>query len=333
MPVTDVLAAIMLLALVLYAVLAGADFGGGVWDALASGPLAQRQRKLIDDAIAPVWEANHVWLIFVIVVLFSAFPSAFSAIATALHAPLTLMLLGIVFRGSAFVFRKYGATNEGAHKRWSLVFSIASVLTPMLLGSVIATITAGDLHIVDGMPVGDFLFAWVTPLSLCVGLFALGLFALLAAVFLTLEADTHDLREAFRVRALSAGAVVALLALVTALVAGPGARPFVDRLFGSWWSWPLQIVTGISAIGVFAMLWRRHFKLARVFVVAQVSLIVIGWGAAQYPYLIAPDVTISNAAAPPAVLNLLAPILLIGTVALSPAIYWLFRVFKQARVH
>lgn len=331
MNAADTIASLMLIALVLYAVLAGADFGGGVWDLLATGPRATDQRKLIDDAIAPVWEANHVWLIFVVVMLFSAFPSAFSALATGLHIPLTLVLLGIVFRGSAYVFRKYGSDDAVSQRRWSRVFAIASTITPLLLGAVVATITAGELDIVDGLPVGDFLFAWVTSLSLCVGLFALSLFAFISAVFLILEANDDDMREVFRKKALATGVVVGALALLTALVAGPAAEPFTSRLLGSWWSWPLQGATGVCALGTFWMLTRRSYVAARAMACAQVALIVIGWGAAQYPFLIAPDLTVDNAAAPDVVLNLLAPILLFGTLALSPAIYWLFHVFKPAR--
>jgi len=327
----DSIATLMLVALVLYAVLAGADFGGGVWDLLARGPRAADQRKLIDDAIAPVWEANHVWLIFVVVMLFSAFPSAFSALATALHVPLTLVLLGIVFRGSAYVFRKYGAEDAVNQRRWSRVFAVASTVTPLLLGAVVATVTAGDLHVVDGMPTGEFLFAWVTPLSLCVGLFALALFAFISAVFLILEASDEALRELFRRRALVTGVLVGALALLTAWAAGPAAEPFTVRLLGSWWSWPLQIATGACAVSALTSLQLRSYLAARALAVAQVTLIVVGWGAAQYPFLIAPDVTIDNAAAPDVVLNLLAPILVTGTLALSPAIYWLFRVFKSAR--
>ncbi len=326
----ELVAVLMLTALLLYVVFAGADFGGGVWDLLASGPRAKEQRALIEHAIAPVWEANHVWLIFVIVILFSAFPIAFSALTTALHVPLTLVLLGIVARGSAFVFRKYGARDDVTHRRWSRVFSISSLVTPLLLGAVIATMTAGNLRIVDGMPQGSYLWAWINPLSLCVGLFALALFAFLAAVFLTLEADSDALRDDFRLRALLAGLAVGVLALTTALVAGPTAARFSERLFGSWWSWPLQLVTGLASLGALGALWTRRYTEARIAAVTQVAMIVLGWGGAQYPYLIAPDVTLLDAAAPEPLLRLLAPVLWGGTLLLTPALYWLFAIFKTA---
>src|SRR6476646_7696431 len=135
LPVLEVIIAIfILLSLIVYALFAGADFGGGMWDLLAFGPRARQQREAIADAIAPVWEANHVWLILVIVLLFTAYPTAFAAIMTALHIPITIVLVGIVLRGAAFVFRKYDGQDDATHRRWSLLFSIASFLTPLFLG-------------------------------------------------------------------------------------------------------------------------------------------------------------------------------------------------------
>ena len=133
-------------ALILYVLTGGADFGGGVWDLLARGPRATAQRALIDRAIAPVWEANHVWLILVVVLLFGAFPPAFSALATGLHLPLTALLVGIVFRGSAFVFRKYGGGGRAASRRWGVVFAVASLVTPICLGVTIGAVTAGAIR-------------------------------------------------------------------------------------------------------------------------------------------------------------------------------------------
>src|ERR1044071_7345089 len=130
----------MIASLVLCALLGGADYGGGVWDLFAFGRRAREQRALIADAISPVWEANHVWLILVIVVLFTAFPPAFAAIATALHIPITLLLIGIVLRGTAFTFRTYDVQRDDVQRRWSLVFSIASIITPKLLGTILGAI-------------------------------------------------------------------------------------------------------------------------------------------------------------------------------------------------
>ena len=140
----------MIASLVLYALLGGADYGGGVWDLFAFGSRAREQRKLIADAISPVWEANHVWLILVIVILFTAFPPAFAAIATALHIPITLLLIGIVLRGTAFTFRTYDIQRDDVQRRWSIMFSIASIITPILLGTTLGAIASGTVRVENG---------------------------------------------------------------------------------------------------------------------------------------------------------------------------------------
>src|SRR5947199_9124883 len=143
MTLPNLLAGIVFVALNAYAVLGGADFGGGVWDLLALGPRRERQRELIAEAIGPVWEANHVWLILAIVLLFTCFPPAFARLGTLLHIPLSLVFIGVVLRGSAFTFWRYGADEEQRH--WGVVFAIASLITPFLLGTTAGTIASGDL--------------------------------------------------------------------------------------------------------------------------------------------------------------------------------------------
>ena len=156
-------AGVMLASLVLYALMGGADYGGGMWDLLASGPRAQRQRHAIVDAIAPIWEANHVWLILVIVLLFTGFPSAFSAMMIALHIPITIMLIGIVLRGSAFVFRKYDSTDDTVQRRWSTVFGIASFFTPFFQGLTLGALTTGEIRVLGGRVTTGFFAGWLTP--------------------------------------------------------------------------------------------------------------------------------------------------------------------------
>ncbi|HNP72703.1 MAG TPA: cytochrome d ubiquinol oxidase subunit II, partial [Kouleothrix sp.] len=218
-----VVAAIMLAALIFYALLAGADFGGGVWDLLAGGPRAQQQRALIASAIGPIWEANHVWVILVIVLLFTAFPPAFVAIMTALHIPLTIMLIGIVLRGAAFTFRTYDSQADAVQRRWSRVFAIASVITPIMLGVCIGAIASGTITVEGGVVTSGFFAAWLAPFPWAVGGFALVLFAFLAAVYLTVEATDTALREDFRRRALGAAVAVGVLALLVFLLSGAGA--------------------------------------------------------------------------------------------------------------
>ena len=185
----------------LYALLGGADYGGGVWDLFAFGKRKKDQRKLIEDAIGPVWEANHVWLILVVVVLFTAFPQAFSTISTALHIPLSLLLIGIILRGTSFVFRKHDTENENLRSRWSLIFSISSIITPVLLGITLGAIASGTIRVENGVVQTDFFSSWLAPFPFAVGFFALALFAFLAAVYLTLETENRELQEDFRKRA------------------------------------------------------------------------------------------------------------------------------------
>lgn len=328
MALTTFLAGSILAALVAYAVLGGADFGGGVWDLFAWGPRARAQRHLVEKAIAPVWEANHVWLIVAVVVLFSAFPPAFAAIVTALHVPLTLLAVGIVLRGSAFVFRQYGEADTEAQERWGTVFAIASTVSPVLLGILVGTLTSGEFPLEDGLPSGDFLFVWLAPFPFLVGFFALALFAFLAAVYLCAEADDPTLADDFRRRALAAGVATTLLAIAAAVAAGPTAGPFAHRLVESWWSAPLLGGTALATAGTIVTLLRRRYRVARVLAIAVVAAIVTGWGLARSPVLLAPDLTIDSAAAPRGTLRLLVPALASGAVVLVPSLYWLFRVFK-----
>lgn len=326
----EVLAAgAMVVSLVFYALLGGADYGGGVWDLLARGPRASRQRELIAEAIGPVWEANHVWLILVLVILFTAFPPAFAAIATALHVPLTLLLIGIVLRGAAFTFRTYDARRDDVQRRWGLVFSIASTATPVLLGIVVGAICSGRIRFEGGLLVSGFFAPWLAPFSFAVGFFALALFAFLAAVYLTLEAAAErQLQEDFRRRALASGLLVGALALIVYLLSKEGAPVVYAGLGASAWSWPLHLATGAAAVGALWALWTRRYALARLCAAAQVTLILCGWALAQYPHLIVPDVTLAASAAPPVTIRLLLWALAAGALLLFPSFYYLFRVFK-----
>ncbi|MEZ4267042.1 MAG: cytochrome d ubiquinol oxidase subunit II [Myxococcota bacterium] len=232
----DLIASVALAALALYMVSGGADFGGGVWDLFATGPRRERQRVLIETSIAPIWEANHVWLILVIVLLFTAFPRGFADILTGLHVPLSLMLLGIIARGSAFVFRHYGQYDARGHARWGTVFAVSSLVTPVFLGACLATLATGDMLLIAGRPQPGTLTAWLGLLPLAAGLFTLALCAYLAAVYLTVEADDPSLKDDFRRRALITGALVAATAAASAAAAHHAAAPFAKALFASPWS-------------------------------------------------------------------------------------------------
>jgi cytochrome d ubiquinol oxidase subunit II len=329
------LAGVIGAALCLYFLFGGADFGGGVWDLLASGPRREAQRRAVEAAIGPVWEANHVWLILVIVVLFTGFPPAFAAISVALHVPLTLFLIGVVLRGSAFAFRAVGpagaSSGGGGRGRMGLVFSMASTIAPLLLGMIVGALVSGRIRVADGIVQSGFFTAWLTPFSIAVGVFALALCALLAATYLTVEVADPPLREDFRRRALAAGVVVGAVALVAFVLAGDGAPRVRDALAARRWSWPFHALTGAAAVTALAALTTRRFRLARAAVGAQTVLILLGWALAQYPYLVVPDVTLAGAAASPRTQRLLLIVLAAGVPVLVPSLVLLFRVFKPRR--
>ena len=328
MPLETIIASVMVGSLIIYALLGGADYGGGVWDLFAVGPRATEQRKLIAKAISPVWEANHVWLILVLVILFTAFPPAFAAIATALHIPITLMLIGIVLRGTAFTFRTYDVQRDDVQRRWSLIFSIASIITPILLGTTLGAIASGTIRVENGFVTSGFVSSWLAPFPLAVGFFALALFAFLAAVYLTVEAEERALQEDFRRRALLSGVVVGVLALIVFILAGTGAPSVRAGISRTWWALGLHFFTAIFATTAFVTLWTRRYAIARICAAAQVTLILLGWALAQFPYLVEPDLTLTSAAAPQITLQLLLGALAAGAVLLFPSYYYLIRVFK-----
>jgi cytochrome d ubiquinol oxidase subunit II len=312
-----------------YLLTGGADYGTGIWDLTASGPRATAQRKLIADAIGPIWEANHVWLILVIVVLFTAFPSAFALISTQLHIPVTFLLIGIVLRGSSFVFRAYEADRDKA-RRWGMVFAISSIVSPICLGIIVGALSSGRMSFAASRSWDYFVQPWLNPFPFAVGFFALSLFAFLAAVYLTVE-SSGPLKEDFRLRALIAGGAVAVLALVVFLLSESGAPAIRKDLLSSSWSWPLQIATAMAAGGAWYGIWTRRFDFARACAVIQVSFILWGWILAQYPFLILPALTIHDAAAPAQTLRLLVIALAGGAALLLPSFYYLFRIFKRRR--
>jgi cytochrome bd ubiquinol oxidase subunit II len=330
MPLAYWLAGAVMAALTLYALGAGADFGGGVWDLLSSGPRARGQRDLIAHAIGPIWEANHVWLILAVVLMFVCFPLAWAAVSTALHVPLTVMLLGVVLRGSAFTFRTYDDASDAVQRRWGRVFAVASVLTPLMLGVCVGTVAAGAVVVREGQVVGGFIRPWLAPFPLAVGVLTLALFAFLAAVYLTLEAPEGALREDFRRRALASGVAVGGLAFVSLAVARRGAPLMWEGLVGRHWSLPLHATTGVAAVGALVALWTRRYEAARLCAIGQVTLVLWGWGASQFPFLVPPDLTFATASAPAAVLRAVLGALAVGAVILVPSLWALYRVFKSA---
>ena len=315
---------------VAYAVLGGADFGGGVWDFLATGPLAQPQRDAIAHAIGPVWEANNVWLIYVIVVTWTAFPALYATVSTALFVPLALALVGIILRGAAFGFRSQFAQRAGSAAAWGRVFNTASVITPFLLGAVAGAIASGHIRVRGGVVTANYWTIWTTPFALACGAFAVGLCAVIAATYLSVEAlNAGDLPlvVSFRSRAILAGAVTAVIGAITAILSISESPVLWRGLIGR----ALPLSAGAVLIGLataFALL-GGFYRLARLLVAAETACVLAAWGVAQYPCLIIPDVTLRSAAAPNSVLTATLIASLAGMLILLPSLWYLFHIFKS----
>jgi cytochrome d ubiquinol oxidase subunit II len=311
-----------------YAVLAGADFGGGVWDLLAGSTSgALRLRRRISASIGPVWEANHVWLIFALVVLWTGFPPVFAAITSTLYIPLSIVAFGIIVRGSSFALRK--AVPQLALKRaFSPGFGLASLVSPFFLGAVAGGMASG--RVPAGIARGDIVTSWTGPTSLLGGALAVAGCAYLAAAYLM--ADAHrsgetGLVEAFRRRALISGAVCAALSLVAIDV----LRLDAPRLFSGLTTvaLPLVVTSVVTSAVSLLSLWQRRYALIRVSAAFAVVSILWAWAAAQYPDLLVGSTTVAQAAAPAATLTALVISLSIGALLVLPALGLLMYVVRM----
>ncbi|MGZ3675809.1 MAG: cytochrome d ubiquinol oxidase subunit II, partial [Ktedonobacterales bacterium] len=291
-----------------------------------------RQRVAIARGMGPVWESNNVWLIFVLVVTWTAFPIVFAGVSTALFIPITLAVIGIVLRGAAFGFRSNYGLEVGSGVRWGYVFNIASTITPFLFGAMAGALASGNIR-VSGPPVqvqANPWTTWTTPFALACGLFAVALCSVLAATYLTVDArKAGDLAvaEGFRRRALIAGAVTAALGALAAVLAIAEAPTLWHGLVGK--ALPLSIAAVVIGLATAAALLRHQDALARVLVAAETVCILLAWGVAQWPYLIVPDVTVDSAASPASVLGPMLIVSLLGLAVLLPSLWYLFTVAKR----
>ncbi len=322
MSVPDAVAAVMFAAVILYSVFGGADFGSGVWDLTAGN--ARRgapTRRLIDHAIGPVWEANHVWLIFVLVLLWTGFPSAFSAIMRTLAIPFWLVGLGIVARGAAFAFRKYSPTLRWAQVT-GVIFASASLVTPFFLGTIAGGIASGR---VPATGTGDKQEAWLNPTSLLAGVLATATCTYLAGVLLTADAERlgyHDLVAELRRKSLIGGAITGAVVLAGIPILLTDSPTLADGLLGR--ALPLAAGSGLAGVITMVELYRGRPRRARIVAALAVALVVAGWGAAQYPWVLVDQLTVSEAAgANAALVGLLVASGLAAVLVLPPLIYLL----------
>jgi cytochrome d ubiquinol oxidase subunit II len=324
--------ALALVALGGYVVLGGADFGAGFWDLTAGG--AERGapvRAMIKRSMAPVWEANHVWLIFLLVILWTAFPEAFGSIMSTLAIPIFVAGLGIILRGGAFALKGEAATIAEA-RALGATFALSSVLVPFFLGAAAGAIAAGRVPV--GNAAGDEFTSWTGPVSLLVGVLAVAMGAHLAAVFLGADArraGRPELVRAFRRRALGSGAAAGALALAGLVVVNSEAPDLYDGL-SSGLGLACVLVSALAGLVTLAFEWTGRFELARLSAAAAVAAILAGWAAAQEPYLLPPNLTVTEAAAPDATLAALLIASAAGMLLLIPALVWLLRLAVSGRL-
>jgi cytochrome d ubiquinol oxidase subunit II len=322
MSIADVVAAVMFVGITLYALLAGADFGAGFWDLLAGGSRrGAAPRALIEESIAPVWEANHVWLIFVLVVLWTGFPQAFAPIMSTCYIPLTLAAIGIILRGGAFAFRKASSTLP-TRRLFGATFALSSVITPYFLGAVVGGVASG--RVPAGDATGDVITSWCNPTSVLGGTMAVVVCAFLAAVFLTSDASRRGddvLAGAFRARALVSGIVVGVVALAGVFVLHADARHLFDGLTGR--GAPLIVLSAVAGVATLVLVARGRYAWARYLAALAVVAVLWGWAAAQYPWLLIDHLHIDDGAGARATLVAMLGTLAVGTLLLLPALAWL----------
>jgi cytochrome bd ubiquinol oxidase subunit II len=321
--------AFALAGLAAYAVLAGADFGAGVWHMLPAGRRTAAVREHTHRSMSAVWEANHVWLIFVLVVCWTAYPVAFGSIASTLAVPLLVAAVGIIVRGIAYAMRS--AIEPGREEVLvGGVFTLSSVLTPFALGAAIGGIASGRVPV--GNAAGDMWSSWLNPTSVLIGMLAVATGAYLAAVYLAADAarlDERDLAEAFRVRALGAGVLAGALALGGLGVLAADAEPLFQDLVGGA-GLPALLVCVAAGIATLALVARRRFEAARYSAGVAVAAIIAGWGLAQQPTFL-PGLSIEEAAAGEATLVATVVGLVVGLAIVVPSLFVLFRLMLRGR--
>jgi len=330
MPLPETMLAVLWIGLTAYVLFGGADFGGGVWDLIAGNPARGRsQRALIEHTIGPVWETNHVWLIFVIVLMWTGIPSVFAAIASTLYIPLTLAALGIIARGAAFAFRK-ASTELWQQRLFGATFAFSSVFTPFFLGTVAGAVASG--RVPPGIAEGDLISSWLNPTSLASGTLAVGTAAYLAAVYLTRDAQRagdNALTETFRRRALIAGLLVGGLSAAGLLVLRADAPQLFTQLT-SGTALPLLALSITAGVASLILLWRRRYLAVRITAALTVTGLLWGWGVGQYPRLL-PGVSLEEAAATDTVLAARLGALAAGALLLLPSLWWLYATFQRDR--
>lgn len=327
MSLAVVVAAALFVGVLAYALFGGADFGSGFYDLTAGGTARGAElRTLVDHSIGPVWEANHVWLIYVLVTWWTAFPETFAAAMSTLILPMLFALLGIVLRGASFAFRKYAATL-GQARLFGAVFAVSSVITPFFLGAVAGGIASGR---VPAAGRGDLWTSWLNPTSVFGGIIAVGTCAFLAGTFLCADArrsGQQTLAEQLRLRTLAVGAVTGTVVFAALIPIERDAPTLADGLQNQ--AAPLVAVSGLAGIATLVLVGIRRFAVARVTALIAVAAVVVGWSVGQYPWLLVDEVTITDAAGAPATLEALLVAVGLAVVIVLPALGYLYKLTQS----
>ena len=331
----EIAAAILWLGVVLYSLFAGADFGAGFLDLVAGrDDNATRQRRLIEHSIGPVWEANHVWLIFVLVVMWTCFPVLFASVFSTLYVPLSLAGAGVIIRGSAFAFRKV-LVADWQRRIAGVGFAISSILTPFFLGVSAGAVASGGVP--PGIAGAGPIASWFSPVPVFTGLLAIATCVFLAATFLVGDAQRageHDLAKSFTNKAVVAGAVAGLISMIGLLLLHSQASFLYHGLLTH--ALGLVVLSAVAGLATIALLLTRHWIAARLSAGAAVAAVLWAWAVAQFPYALAPTrshpgLELGQVAALPSVLGATLTSLLVGAIVLVPSLIALYRVVSSGR--
>ena len=333
----DILVFFIGASLLLYVLLGGSDYGAGILELLPAGSLREKQKHVINEAMGPVWEANHMWLILIVVILFIAFPGIFTTLMVALHLPMLALLVGIVVRGTAFTFRHYDAIQEPRSQRvYTLLFGLSSLWTSFWLGIIVASLNRGIIRSDAGTFWDAYVAPWWGVYPLAVGLFVTCIFVFLASVYLNGETEDAALKRRFKRHAAVANGLVIVsggLVFAASLLERESLPSVFFRI-------PATMAVMALATLLFVVLWvfirKRNVLLTRIVAGGQVTLILLGWW-----LLYAPNALITahgalnfyTEAAPPATLRQLVIALLVGSLFIFPSLFFLLRVFKSKEGH
>jgi cytochrome d ubiquinol oxidase subunit II len=327
MPLEDLAAAVVVLGMIGYAIFGGADFGGGIWTGLASGPRAAQQRDSISRAMGPIWETNHIWLILIVVALFTAFPAAFADLFTGLLIPLLIALGAIALRGGAFAFRHYAHETGTDLPGTGFVFFLASVAAPMTMGMSLGAVAGGHITIENGAVTSGLWEPWLRPFSIWCGFIAVATCSFLMACYMAAR-TTGELQDDFRSRALVAGIALGAFTVLALPFAYWDADQFWEQLQEPA---PIALMAAatVAYLASLLVLWRRANIAAPPVAAVLVALLIAGWGVIQHPYLILPTERISDMAAGDTTLRAFLIALPSGAVIVIPSLLLLYLIFTE----